>query len=202
MDHAQSRGEEDAEDHDLEDLAVGGRLEEALGKDVDEDFGERLGFGGDARDVPAAEMDADAGLDDIDEEQSEEKGDRRHDLEIDERLETHPADGLEVAVAGDPDDDRGKDEGGDDRLDEADEDLAQRPEGRPDIGKDRPDEKPQAHADEYIESQAALLFSRFGGHVRSNVSERCYTCQRSAGASRGEEQIARRARAVSLGRKS
>ena len=110
---------------------------------------------------PAVRIDPDAGLDEVDEGQAQEQGDRRHDLEIDEGLDPHPADGLQVAVAGDADDEGGEDERGDDRLDEADEDDAQRPEGFTGLGKERSDEESEPHADEDVQRQAAL----FGAHA-------------------------------------
>ena len=73
------------------------------------------------------QIDADAGLGQVDGGQADEQGQRGDDLEVDERLERQPADALHVvAVAGDPDHERGEDERRDERLDHPQEDRRER----------------------------------------------------------------------------
>ena len=53
VDHPQGQGENDGEDDDLQDLALGRGLDDALGEDVHQDVAEFLGLGRQGRDVAA-----------------------------------------------------------------------------------------------------------------------------------------------------
>ena len=74
---------------------------------------------------PGVKREPDAGLADVDGEQADDQRERRDDLKVDERLDAHAADALDVAVAGDADDEHGEDERSDDALDEPKEDVGE-----------------------------------------------------------------------------
>ena len=65
------------------------------------------------------------GLERIGEDDAEHQGNRRDDLEVDERLHADPADLLQVAGAGDAMHDHAEHERGNHHLDELDEAVAQ-----------------------------------------------------------------------------
>ena len=77
---------------------------------------------------PHRQVHADAGLREVDREQADQQRERRDDLEVDHRAQPHAADDLEVARAGDAGDQRREDQRRDDHLDQAQEELAERPE--------------------------------------------------------------------------
>ena len=74
------------------------------------------------------------GLDDVGGDQADEQRGRGRDLEPDQGLEPDPAEGLQVTGLGDADDDHAEHERRDHRLDETDETVAERLEGRGRVG--------------------------------------------------------------------
>ena len=111
--------EERREDDDLQDVLPHHGVEDVRREEVDERLDRRLRLG--ERLAGRGEVQADAGFDDVGENEADDEGDRRRDLEVDERLHAHPPDGLDVARLPDPEDDRGEDEGDDEQLDQVDE---------------------------------------------------------------------------------
>jgi hypothetical protein len=83
-----------------------------------------------------------------------------------------PSDLLEIPLACDADDDRGKDQRRDDAFDQTDEDAAEGLERDADVGKYPPDEKADAHADE------DLLRKNEFGDLHVNACERVRVCGR------------------------
>src|SRR3981081_4103353 len=61
----------------------------------------------------------------IDGDKAQDKGQGGRDLEVDEALDAHASDALEVAVAGDAGDQRREDERSDDGFDQAKKDVAE-----------------------------------------------------------------------------
>src|ERR1700730_5442291 len=125
-DERESHGEENAEDDDLQDLVFGDGLGDVLGKDVDDELRsavrggiERFGRGG------GREADALSGAADVDGGEADQQRDGGDDFEVDEGLEAEAADFFEVGVAGDTDDERAKEERGDDDANEAKENGAE-----------------------------------------------------------------------------
>ena len=84
-----------------------------------------VGGGAAACEAAGSERESDAGLADVDGEQADDQRESGDDLEVDERLDAHAADALDVAVAGDADDEHGEDERSDDALDEPKEDVGE-----------------------------------------------------------------------------
>ena len=76
-------------------------------------------------------VDADAGLNDVDDDQSDDQRERRNHLEVNEGLDADPADRPEVANLRDPDHDDAEDDRSDHHSDELDEAVAERPHRRP-----------------------------------------------------------------------
>ena len=81
-------------------------------------------------------VDADARLDDVDHHEPDDQRQRRNDLEIDERLDADPADGLQVANLRDAGHDDAEDDRRDHHSDELDEAVAERPHRRARLGSD------------------------------------------------------------------
>ena len=127
-DHPERNREEDAEHDDLEHVAFRHRLDDRLGHDVQEDLIPRLRGRGDLRLRAHRQVDADAGLHDVDGDQPDDQRERRHDLEVDDRPQPHAADDLDVSRSGDARDQRREDQRRDDHLDHPQEQLAEGPE--------------------------------------------------------------------------
>ena len=100
------------------------------GKNVNDRFDERLGLGLPNRvddvDVAGRQRDARAGFREIDDRQTDEERRRRDDLEKDERFDSDPADFFQRTGAGDSDDDGRENKRRDDRLDQVDENVAEK----------------------------------------------------------------------------
>ena len=125
-------GECDAKDEgeecDLENLAFGYGLRNVFWEDVQKkilpvEVGGRGGDGG----VRGFERnnEADAGVRDVDGDETDEEGEDGHYLEVDEGFDGDAADAFEVSVTGDAGYEGAEDERSDDCLDEAQEDVTQ-----------------------------------------------------------------------------
>jgi hypothetical protein len=75
--------------------------------------------------VAHRQIDADARTHDVDCDQADDQRQRRDNLEVDDCPQSHAADYLEVASTGDPRDQGREDQGRDDHLDQAQEQLAE-----------------------------------------------------------------------------
>src|SRR6185437_11761711 len=117
--------EDDGEDGDLQDLAFGNTLRDVLRKDVDEEVVPVCGWRSGWLCARGGVGESDAGLADVDGEQADGQRNGGNDFKVNERLDAHAADALDVAVAGDADDEHGEDERGDDALDEPQEDVGE-----------------------------------------------------------------------------
>ena len=129
------RGERDAEknreEDDLQDVAFREGVDDARGHDVREEVAEahRLPLRRVLRDVAASHgrhVQAGARLGDVHDDEPDRERERRHDLEVDERLEADGADLLQVVHVGDAERDREEDDRPDHHPDERDERVAQR----------------------------------------------------------------------------
>ena len=107
------------------------------------------------------------GFDDVDRDEADDERERRDDLEVDDRAQAHPADHLEVAGAGDAGDQRREDQRRDDHLDQAEEQLAERPEVDRPFGvervHDRADDDAEHQTDEDLLGQGEAAARLRGG---------------------------------------
>ena len=136
---------------DLEHLIGRRRFEEALRDDVLEHARERDRLAGrrDRAGRGRRQRRADAGLDDVDREQPDEKCEGSDDFEVNDRLEREPAHALHVfAVPGDPHDQRAEDQRHDDRLDDPDEGGRNRKERDAERGPRESDRDAADHGDD------------------------------------------------------
>ena len=78
----------------------------------------------------------------IDGDEAEDKSEGGGDLEVDETLDAHAPDALQVAVAGDAGDQRCEDERSDDGLDQAKKDVAENTQVDGDCGASKPSSAP------------------------------------------------------------
>ena len=123
--------ERDAEHHaehdDLQHLAVGNRLGDVLGKDMQDDVLPRLRHR--TRDLLSRrwrrQVDPHPRAADRDRRPPDEQRKRRDDLEVHERLDPHAPNLFQVAVAGYADDERREEQRGNDGANQPDEDLAE-----------------------------------------------------------------------------
>ena len=99
----------------------------------------------------------------VDQHEAQHQRDRRHDLEVDERLDGHAPDALRLADARDSMDDGAEDDRRHDHAHEPDEQVAERPERvgvlRPQI----PDESAQQHRHQDLEGQILVERTSRGG---------------------------------------
>jgi hypothetical protein len=123
--HPKRDRKENAEDNDLEDVAIGHRLDDRLGHRVQEDLIPGLRRRGDFRLLPDRQIDTNAGLHDVDGDETDDERQRRDDLEVDDRAQAHATDHLDVPGAGNSCDQRREDQRRDDHLDQAQEDLTE-----------------------------------------------------------------------------
>ena len=119
--------DERREDDDLEHVLLRHRVHDVGRKEVQQRLDEGLRLAPAPR-PRAAGAGPSPGPHDVRDRQAERERRRRRDLEVDDRLHAHPADGLDVAGLSDPDDDRREDQRDDQELDEVDEGLRQEPE--------------------------------------------------------------------------
>ena len=84
-------------------------------------------------DVAGVDVHANAWLDHVDDDQADHQGQCRDDLEVDQRLDTDPADFLDVAHLGYADDDRTEDDRRQQHLDQFDEAVGERLKAGPDL---------------------------------------------------------------------
>ena len=123
--------EEGREDHHLQHVVAGQRIDQRGREHVQDDVpgallasGHRLQLG----DAGRFGRDAGAGPQQVDQAEPEHQRERGGDLEVDERLGADPAHRLQVARAGNPDDQRREQQRPDDHLDHPQEDVGQRAE--------------------------------------------------------------------------
>ena len=90
-----------------------------------------------------------AGLDEVHGDQPDYQRQRRHNLEVDQCLDPHPTDLLEIAMPGNAHNKRCEDERRNNRFDEPEENRTERPERNGDIREDPPDDQAESHAYEY-----------------------------------------------------
>ena len=104
-----------------------------------------------------------AGLEDVDEDEAEEQGDRRRDFEVDDRLQSDAAHRLQIAGPGDADDQRGEHERRDDHLDHAQERVGQRLHADAERWPEIADGNPEHQPGDDLRGDAAALRRRPGG---------------------------------------
>jgi hypothetical protein len=94
------------------------------------------------------QVDADAGAADRDGTPADEERHGGHHLEVDQRLDAHPADLAQVRMARDPDHERGKQQRRDDGTDQAEENLAEHTERDSRLGEIVSDLSANHHGDQ------------------------------------------------------
>jgi hypothetical protein len=156
------RGEGDAEkhaeEHDLQDVALGEGLHGAGRHDVGEELGERERFAlrGVARGVTGGDVgggQARAGTGHVHNDEPDGERERGYDLEIEERLPAHAADLLEVGDVRDAEDDGEEDDRTDHHLHELHERVAHRAQGAAQLRVERPQQGAQRHRAQDLESE-------------------------------------------------
>ena len=144
----QGEAEEQRDQDDLQHGALGEGIHHRRGDDVHEeadDAGLRfrpLGVGGDsaAVDMRGVDVHADARLHHVDHHEADDEGQRRDDLEVDQRAHTDAADLLHVTHLGDADHDGTEDDRREQHLDQLDEAVRQGLQRDGDVGQEIPDE--------------------------------------------------------------
>jgi hypothetical protein len=139
---------------------------------VYQNLGKRLPLRGDLCSMLGSmKVHSNPGLDSINNDQAEDKSDRRDDLEVDEGFDPHPSDLLQVAVTGNADDKRCKDQGRDDRFDQPQKNRTERSKIHSDIGNDPSKRQAQRHAneDQLRECRFGYFHLTYLNQVRKNV---------------------------------
>ncbi len=129
----QGETEDHREHQDLQDIAVGEGADDGVRNHVEDKADNALvlarsHIGCDLGSIKRADVDVHAGtrLDHVDHDQTDQQGDGRNDLEVQQRITTGLADRLHVLHAGDTADDRTEDDRRDNHLDQFDEPVTQR----------------------------------------------------------------------------
>src|SRR5436309_1997449 len=129
-DRRDRHGEKHGERHNLKNVAVHHRFDDAGREYMHDCFNERLRMTlADRFDYVGTrwrESHAYTGLCEIDDRQPDEERRSRYNLEINQRFDAHASDLSQCACAGDSHDDGREDKWGDDRFNEVDEDVAQK----------------------------------------------------------------------------
>ena len=130
--HLQAEREQDREKQHLQDLALREGADHRVGDDIHQELKRALllGLRNESLDRPGVErfdvdIHADAGLQAIHDQKTDDEGDRGQHLEIDQRLEADAADLLHVLHAGDAVHHRAEDDRRDHHLDRLDEGVAE-----------------------------------------------------------------------------
>lgn len=134
-------------EEDLEQDVVGEGADDTDRDDAEDEAGGVLGLArlfrqGSAVEGGGVDVEPDTRLDDVADDQTEHQGEERCAGEVDQRLDPDAAHGLDVADGGDAGDDHQEDQRGNDHLDQHDEAVAKRPQGRTQRGPEVPDEHP------------------------------------------------------------
>ena len=124
-DHPERDREDDAEDHDLQHVTVGHRLDDRLGNDVQQDLIPRLRGRRDPRLLAHRQIDANPWPHHVDGDEADDEREGRDHLEVDDGAQSDPSDDLDVPGPGDPGNQRREDQRCDDHLDQPQEDLAE-----------------------------------------------------------------------------
>ena len=154
-DEAERRAEEHRQHQHLQDVAVGEGADEGRGDDVEQeadravDLLRALGVGRQRARVERARVDVHpvARAEGVGDDDAEDQRDRRHHLEVDDRLDADAADLLEVAGGGDAVHHDAEDERRDDHLDELDEAVAERLHLRGEVGPEDADDDAEDEGD-------------------------------------------------------
>src|SRR6185312_9185525 len=138
---AQREPEQHGEEQHRQDVAAGEGADEAVGHDAEQEIDDRqrlgvLDIAGDQLGVEAGGIGIDAGAEmvEVADSDADEQRQRRHRLEIDQRLGADPGDLAQIAQRGDADHDGQEDDRLDDGADRLDEAVAQRLQRRGKIG--------------------------------------------------------------------
>jgi hypothetical protein len=150
---------QDGDHQHLQQVALGERPEEGLGDQVQQVGDQPLAVmglfqvaGGDLGiQVGGVDVEAVARLQDVADDQPDHQGQGRDHLEIDQGLDPHPPERLDVAHVGDAAGHGQEDHRGDHQLDQLDERVAQRLQRHPDLGPQRPDQHAQGDADQHLD---------------------------------------------------
>lgn len=128
----QREAEEDGEEEHLQDVAVGKGAHDGVRDDVHQEFrrrlhlaGTRIGGNRSLIERVRIDMHADAGLDRVDDDETDDECDGRDDLKVEKRKTAGLADLLHVLHARNACHDRAENHGRDDHFDEADEAVAE-----------------------------------------------------------------------------
>jgi hypothetical protein len=110
------------------------------------------------------DVEALAGLEQLPDQKSEPERQRRHRLEIEQRLDPDTADLFEVAHRADAVHDRAEDDRPDHHLDERDEAVAERLEGDRRVGEEMPDQDADRDGDEHLNVENGVPGARGFAH--------------------------------------
>ena len=154
----QREAEQHREQQHLQDLALGERVDDGGGDDVEQEIGRALHLaglrvGGDALGVERRRVDVHPapGCTTLTIDEADDQRERADDLEVEQRVAAGLADLLHVLHAGDADDDRAEDDRRDDHLDQLDEAVAERLHRRAGLGKEVAEQNADDDRDDHLE---------------------------------------------------
>ncbi|MGY4357661.1 hypothetical protein ACVW0J_004154 [Bradyrhizobium sp. i1.7.7] len=177
-DERKANTEQDREEQHLEHVVARQRIEGGAGDHIHQEGAEAaagqlvrvVGIGVERLGVERRGIDvhAVAGTEEIGEQQTDHEGDRRHHLEIDQRLDADPADLLEVAGTGNAVHDDAEHDRGHDHRDQLQEGVAEdlEPDGEVRNGHPQDDAKHQRGED--LDEQRGVERLRLGGRCRGD----------------------------------
>ncbi len=154
---SQSDAEQDAEDYHLQYLAFRNRLGDVFRKDMQNDFSRgRARWSRTCRGRSAClQLYPGTGFADVDGRQSNQQGQGGDNLKINDGLDAHAPDFLEIGVAGNSADQGSEEQGSDDKCNQTQKNLAQDFQVRGGVGPVMAKFRPSQHADQDPGSQGA-----------------------------------------------
>jgi len=159
----QAKGEQDCQQQNLQNVAFCERAKEGRGDDVEHEADGRLvlGLGDvtfDAFGIYGGGIDIHAGtrLQHVGDDEADDKGNGRHHLEIDERLDADPPDFLQVLHGCDAVHDGDENHRCDNHLDEFDEAVAQGLHGGTRLGPEMAEKDADGDGDEHLDVEVGV----------------------------------------------
>ena len=177
--HHQRKAEQDGDQQHLQDIAVGKGADEAVGDDVQDELDGRLvrgavGILGDRGRIAGGAAEPFARAREVADQKADGQRQRRHDLEVDERLDADAADLARVLDVGDAGDDGAEDDRRDGHLDQLDEAVAERlhPRALGDVGRQPADQEAEHDGDQHlhVEELVERLVRHLGAVSGSRLS--------------------------------
>ena len=166
-------GGDEGDEEDLEEVATGEGADEAVGDDVEEEVDGAEGVGlafefvggldGGGAEVGDVDVEAGAGFEEVDDEETDGEGKGGDDFEVEEGFATDTTEFFHVAHGGDAVDDGAKDDGGDHHFDEFDEAVAERFEGFGLIREEVAEGDADCDGDEHLDVEDSIPGGARGG---------------------------------------